>query len=194
MTCNINFANYKLNCGNGNYCTCDGPCRRNSDVCNYNGYCLNQVAGSTCVCYEHTFYQYTGKHCQTFIRNSRFYGVLFGVLAAGLLLLLVIIIAVIFCCRRKRSRGTDRRSSLKWYSIDEEYFRFPQTDLTTATPTRNDGKPLGKRRGKYSLDEHQTFEDELGSGVWRPNLDEVDTEAEIRAERPEMVMPSSGER
>ncbi|GCC35035.1 hypothetical protein chiPu_0013515, partial [Chiloscyllium punctatum] len=193
MTCDIKFASYKLNCGSGNHCICEGPCKRNPGVCNNNGHCLNQVDGSTCLCYQHTFYQYTGKHCQTFTRNSRFYGVLFGVLAAGLLILLVIIITIIFCCQRKRSRSSDRRHSLKWYSIDEEYFRFPQTDLTAVTPTQNDGKPLGKRRGKYSLDEHQMFEDELGSGVWRPNLDEVDTEAEIRAKRPEMVIPSSGE-
>ncbi|GCB77491.1 hypothetical protein scyTo_0020580, partial [Scyliorhinus torazame] len=193
ITCALSFDKYRANCSNGNHCICEGPCKRNLGICSHNGQCFNQAGGSVCECYPQTFYQYTGTYCETFIRNSRFYGVLFGVLAAGLLLLIVIIIAIIFCCRRKRSWRTDHRDSVKWYSIDEEYFRFPQTDLTAVTPTLNAGKPLGRRRGKYSLDEHLTFEDDFGPGVWRPNLDKVDTGAEIRAKRPELVVPSPNE-
>ncbi|XP_078095866.1 uncharacterized protein LOC144510246 [Mustelus asterias] len=129
ITCSLNFEHYKVNCRNGIYCMCQGPCKVNPDFCNHNGQCLNQAHGSVCECYQQTFYQYTGKNCGIFIRNSRFYGVLFGVLAAGLLLIIVIIIAIIFCCRRKRSWSTDHQSSHKWYSIDEEYFRFPHTVL-----------------------------------------------------------------
>ncbi|XP_067826144.1 interphotoreceptor matrix proteoglycan 2 [Heptranchias perlo] len=185
--CEVPFDDYTINCSNGNYCICEGPCKRKS-VCHGNGECLNQINGSVCECYQDRFYKYTGKYCETSIRTSAFYGVLFGVLSAGLLLLIVIIIAIIFCCRRRKSWHSDRRTSHRWYSIDEEHFRFQQTDMTTVTPTSSI-LPLGKRRGRYSLSEHLTFENDFGSGVWRPNLDKVDTEAKVRARRPEMVMP-----
>ncbi|XP_051895312.1 mucin-17 [Pristis pectinata] len=187
FTCEIHFHDYTASCSNGNYCVCEGPCKRYLDFCHRRGKCFNQVNGPTCECFHNTFYQYMGKNCEMSIRSSGFYGVLFGVLA-GALLLLIVIITVIVYCRRNRNRHLDPGTPRKWYSIDEEYFRFPQTDIITGTSAPNTGKVLGRRRGRYSLDKNPPFND-FGSGVWRPNLDKVDTEAEIRAKRPKVVMP-----
>ncbi|XP_007896060.2 mucin-3A [Callorhinchus milii] len=188
LSCVVPFRNYTINCSDRESCICEGTCKRIPGFCSWNGECFNQVNGSICSCYHKPFHKFTGTHCETPVKTIGLYTVLGAVLAACLLLVIIIII-IIIVYRRQRTRYPEKGDPLRWFSIEEEYFSFPQTDLNKVISTPSIS-PLG-RTGKYNLDTKLNVEKDFTPGIWRPNLEKVDTSVQIRAKRPELVLPLS---
>ncbi|XP_058848958.1 mucin-3B-like isoform X1 [Acipenser ruthenus] len=185
--CSLNYANYTIEVVNESL-TCVGPCGRIADYCSYKGSCYNRPQGPVCTCFVSDFQQYTGTHCELYQRTAGFYGVLFGVLGAALLLLIVLIVAVIILARkRKEPWNSNALHPRRWFSLDEEYFNFSHTDLGT-TASASEG--VSGRSGRYNMGDNLMFSNEFTPGVFKPNLENVDTSLDVRTKRPELT-PSS---
>ncbi|XP_036387712.1 mucin-3B [Megalops cyprinoides] len=94
ISCRLGFANYTQMVIDGKW-ECVGPCVTNPDYCHQHGQCFNIQSGPTCRCDESPLEQYYGPQCELFRRGPGFYGVLFGVLAAGLLFLTALVVVVV---------------------------------------------------------------------------------------------------
>ncbi|XP_029103788.1 interphotoreceptor matrix proteoglycan 2 [Scleropages formosus] len=104
LACTLDFANYTMEVISGSW-QCLGLCRKDPNYCHQHGDCFNVKTGPICKCFGSDLEQYYGEQCQLYRRAAGFYGVLFGVLIAGLLFLLILIsVVVIFCKRRYEQR------------------------------------------------------------------------------------------
>ncbi|XP_078496538.1 uncharacterized protein LOC144752503 [Lissotriton helveticus] len=185
MTCNFNFADYKVTCNNQS-CYCIGPCYQHPSYCTYRGDCHNRENGPVCECYTFDYYSYTGKQCELYERSAGFYGVLFGVLGAALLLLLVLILAALFFRHKKVSWKVDqRRDSRRWFTFDEEFLQFSHKD--TDSPSKTSTLDIKERYDSYDVTGSLSFDSEFSAGVFQPNLESIDTLHEVKIRRPEIL-------
>ncbi|XP_061543467.1 mucin-3A [Phycodurus eques] len=162
------FANYTPEVIEGQW-QCVGPCKTSPDYCNGHGQCLNDIRkGAVCRCYESNIRQYYGQRCERYRRGPGFYGALFGSLAA-VVLLVAIVLLIVFLVKKGRFGTWKGADSSGFIDFEEDYFDF------TDTGHRNLGLAGGCTAESF-----------------RPRLENVDTQMQVRTKRPEVLNVSFG--
>ncbi|XP_077146336.1 uncharacterized protein LOC143808019 isoform X2 [Ranitomeya variabilis] len=141
----------------------------NDEYCKNNAMCLLVNGERTCSCKPYSIYITSGPQCEHLSMNlGPFFGILFGALAFLLLLLLGIWFAVRWYRKKQENDGyADEmyKSRFSWKTtLFSNFERFGELDIS-------------------SVDQGITFPHLVD---WKPQLETVDTSAEVKIKRPEI--------
>ncbi|KAF4093777.1 hypothetical protein AMELA_G00006050 [Ameiurus melas] len=135
LNCSSDFAGYTLKIVEGAW-VCEGPCKSNPGYCNAHGDCLNMKTGPGCLCYNTSFQEYYGTHCELFRRGAGFYAALFGSLGAALLLFITVIVIVVVRLRHRKCWSMSSSLDPRRSNLFGDYF-FDFTDRSQACQLQN---------------------------------------------------------
>lgn len=170
FSCNDSiYAGYVVDWDEQHGVVCRSPCHMN--YCMNQAKCQHPLTGPSCKCVPRTIYSSFGEHCEHLSMNLRaFFGILFGALAFLLLLMLAIFVIVWKCKSNGRNRLTNETNSIG--DVDRQIFSW-QTNPFSSKIKDTSILP--------SLNENN-----LSSLAWKPHLENVNTAAEIKIQKPSL--------
>ncbi|XP_032887987.1 mucin-4-like [Amblyraja radiata] len=140
-------------------------------------YCLNQaecqhpLTGPSCKCVPRTIYSSFGNRCEHLSINLRaFFGILFGALAFLFLLMLAIFLIVWKCKSNGRNRLINDTNSIG--DVDRQIFSWQTNPFSSKIKDTSILPTLAEKN--------------LSSLAWKPHLENVNTAAEIKIQRPSL--------